>query len=77
MKDRSGPDGAGYTMVSPDKEIRCDGLITQWRYQAQDVKSIPCYCLEIRTGFIDAIQDSRYNRYTSWPYKSRSYFQRS
>ena len=35
VKDRSGPDGAGYTMVSPDKEIRCDGLITQWRYRAK------------------------------------------
>ena len=35
VKDRDGLDGPGFTMVSPYKEIRCDGFITEWRYQAK------------------------------------------
>lgn len=35
LKDRGGPDGSGYTMVSPDQKFKCSGAITMWRWRAK------------------------------------------
>ena len=35
IQDRNGPDVPNWTMISPDKQIPCAGLIVQWRYQAK------------------------------------------
>ena len=34
---RSGDDGAGYTMVSPDWPFICNGQVTEWRYHRRTV----------------------------------------
>lgn len=35
IKNRGGPDSAGWTMVSPGKQFSCVGQIIEWRYQAK------------------------------------------
>ena len=35
IKNRAGPDSSGWTMVSPDQKLNCNGEVTKWRYQGK------------------------------------------
>ncbi|XP_072032975.1 uncharacterized protein [Amphiura filiformis] len=39
IENRAGPDGNGYTMVSPDKPFLCSGQVTRWTYQGKASRS--------------------------------------